>query len=664
MKGREAIQIIISLLLFFLTVPSPPCLAIENKECLECHGTKDILKMTEDERSGMVTPGTQKKAPKKGKFSLFLDNRKFGRSVHGSLQCTDCHRDVKETPHPAKLEAVDCSQCHSAQTAQYTNSDHARTTSTSCVDCHNPHEAVSYKKLSLNERSAACLKCHEKGGHAWLPERELHFASLECASCHAPEAKKGLLLYFSGAKKTPLQYKDLKGAAGTHGGDAEKALDQNGNKRVELGEVKAFIPLLEKAGIKSPRVAGDGIVAEPHHGFTGNLPRAKDCTLCHSSEQKFYSDVMLRLPVKNRWQVLKADQEIAAKMTVIPARRDYFTTVHAKKGVTCVECHAYQKIIREADEFKVKEMKELVCGIRCHKDIMDEYKASVHYQVHDNFCLDCHEPHPRTPYAQLNAAQRRSICEKCHQDTDQQHKWQSQQTLHCKFVECTMCHSPNAQKGMVFYLRGFDSHGRERRLDNRDIVELGGLKNQDIIKVIDQDSNKRLDERELASFLKSLNDPALLHKKGLERVDVGVNLLTLRPFHNFTEKLEKAKDCSLCHSAQAEALASVVLHLPDAEGEVKAVPVEKEALLVFVPPPGVGNFYLLGGQKLSREDLRSLWRDPSLRTIWALGYKLIEILGFLFLLGAVAFAGLHGFLRIITRRRRRRRRAAEDTDNG
>lgn len=652
------------LILLFLAVSSSLCLAIPNKECLECHGTRGILKMTDDERSGMVTTGGVKKTSEKGKFSLFLDNKKFSASVHSTFQCTDCHSGIKETPHPAKLEAVNCNQCHSGQAAEYAKSDHARASSTSCIDCHNPHETVSFKKLSLDERSAVCLKCHEKGSHEWLPERDLHFTSLECTACHAPEAKKGLFLYFSGAKRMPLPYKDLKGAAGKHGGDVQKALDGNGNATIELSEVKGFLPQLEKAGIKSPRLTGTALIVEAHHGFTGKLAKARDCTLCHSPGAPFYSTVMVKLPLKKGWQALKADKEIVSKMPLIPAREDYFANVHAKNGIACIECHAYQKIIREAGEFKVKEMKELVCGLRCHKDIMDEYKASVHYQVHEHFCLDCHEPHPRTPYAQLDAAQRRSICEKCHQDTERQHKWQSQQTLHCRFVECTMCHSPSAQKGMVFYLRGFDARGREKRLDNKDIVELGSLKNQDIIKVIDRDNNKRLDERELTSFLKSLNDPALLEKRGFARVDVGVNLLTLKPFHNFTEKLEKAKDCSLCHSAQAEALASVVLHLPDADGEVRAVPVAKEALLVFAPPPGVGNFYLLGGQKLSREDLKLLWREPSFKTIGTLGYKLVEILGFLFLLGAVAFVGLHGFLRIVTRRMRKQRHTREDVRNG
>jgi predicted CXXCH cytochrome family protein len=539
---------------------------------------------------------------------------------------------------------------------EYGNSDHARVSSTSCSDCHNPHEGVSYKKLLLHERSAICLKCHERGGHEWLPERELHFGSLECTACHAPQAKKALLLYFSPATKQPLSYYRIKGVAG-NGGDMARMLDVNGNNSIELSEIKRFIALLEKAGITSPRLTADGLVSEPHHGFTGKLTQARDCTLCHSTKTSFYSSVMLKLPLKDGWHIFKADQEIVAKTPLIPARENYFTTVHAKKGVECIECHAYQKIIREAGDFKVKDMKELVCGTRCHKNIMDEYKASVHYKVHKHFCLDCHEPHPNTSYAQLNAEQRRSICTKCHTDTERQHQWQTHQTLHCRFVECTMCHSPRAQKGLVLYLRGLDVHGREKRFDNKDLVELGGFQGQDIVKAIDRDNNKVLDEREMTFFLRSLNDTKKLKKNGFERVDVGVNLLALRPFHNFTEKMKKAKDCSLCHSSEAEGLASVVLHLPGPGGKTIEAPVTKEALLVFLPPPGVSNFYLLGGKKLSRADLKLLWREPSFKTATKLGYKLVESLGFLFLLGAVAFVGLHGSLRAMTRRIRRQRKA-------
>ena len=546
---------VISLLLFlFMILPSSLCFALDNKECLGCHGTRDILKMTADERSGMVTPAPPDSAPKKDKFGLFLDNDKFASSVHGRLRCTDCHRDVKGTPHAQRLRPVECDGCHQATASEYAESHHAKGGATSCLDCHNPHDAVSYKKLSLDERSAICLKCHEKGGHPWLPERELHFSSLECTVCHAPRAKKVFTLYFSPAKKMPLTYNQIKGVAAS-GEDMAKELGVSGNNLIELGGVEHFRSLLDKAGISSVRLTGEGLVSEPHHGFVARVTEARDCTLCHSAKSNFFSTVTLKMPSKKGWQTFRADQEIVAKMNLIPAGENYFTTVHAQGGVECIECHGYQTVVREADRFKVKEMKELVCGTRCHTDIMDEYKGSVHYKAQEHFCLDCHKPHQRTPYARLNAAERRAICTRCHKDTERQHKWQSEEALHCKFVECTMCHSPRAQKGLVLYLRGSDGQGRERPLDYEDVAELGGAEGQDMITAIDRDKTRRLDEGELALLIKSLNDAKRLKKKGFEKVDLDENLLTLRPFHDFTEKMKEAKDCSLCHSSEPESLA-------------------------------------------------------------------------------------------------------------
>ncbi len=652
-KDELVLMLIKSTLCLFLLLLSNSVYAaqvVTNKECIDCHGTRDILKMTDDEKSAMVISDPQKKTPKKSTFDLFLDNRQFTSSVHGQLQCTDCHVTIREIPHSQRLGAVDCKGCHASAVDQYTNSNHARASGTFCIDCHNPHKAITYRRLSLTERSAICLQCHKKGGHEWLPEGELHFNSLECTVCHAQGAKKELLLYFSGIKRRPLTHEQMKTALGKQKSDTARLLDANRDKTVELSEIKRFLTTLETGGIQSPRLAGDGLVSEVHHGFTSQVNEAKDCTMCHSPKTFFYSRTMLKLPLKDGWQTFPVEKGVAAKTSPIPARENYFTTVHAKKGVKCIDCHAFQNIVREGTRFKVKEIEELVCGTRCHTEIMNEYRASVHYKAHEHFCLDCHEPHPNVPYAQLNATERRSICLRCHKDTEKQHKFQAQQTLHCQFVECTMCHSPKAAKGIVFYLRGIDSRGQGKRLDNKDVVELIGLDRQGLSGFIDRNGDKMLDEGEVTAFLKSLNNPKVLREKGFERIDIGINLLVLRPFHNFTEKLTKAKDCSLCHSAEGEGMESLVLQIPESDKEIVSVPVKKEALVAFLPLPGIGNFYLLGGKKLSKEDIRLLWSAPLSEAIQGLGYKWIDIVGFLFILGAAGFVGVHGFLRVLTRR--------------
>ena len=58
--------------------------AQENGDCLGCHGQKDFTA----ERKGRTV-------------SLYVDEKAFAASIHGSLQCVDCHAELqgKELPH-------------------------------------------------------------------------------------------------------------------------------------------------------------------------------------------------------------------------------------------------------------------------------------------------------------------------------------------------------------------------------------------------------------------------------------------------------------------------------------------------------------------------------------------------------------------------------------
>lgn len=52
-----------------------------------------------------------------------------GFSVHGDLQCTVCHSDIDDLPHPDTLAKVDCSLCHQIESEVYRQSDHGKAVS-------------------------------------------------------------------------------------------------------------------------------------------------------------------------------------------------------------------------------------------------------------------------------------------------------------------------------------------------------------------------------------------------------------------------------------------------------------------------------------------------------------------------------------------------------
>ena len=61
--------------------------ALRAQDCLTCHGDASMT-----DSAG---------------HSIAVDGKKFGDSIHGSLQCTNCHADINGYPHPDKVAPVD-----------------------------------------------------------------------------------------------------------------------------------------------------------------------------------------------------------------------------------------------------------------------------------------------------------------------------------------------------------------------------------------------------------------------------------------------------------------------------------------------------------------------------------------------------------------------------
>jgi predicted CXXCH cytochrome family protein len=148
-------------------------------DCLSCHGT----------------PGMTDSAGK----SITINGDKFHASVHGSLQCTDCHTHVKGYPHPADAAAVDCATCHADQMGQLADSVHAKASAHPCLSCHgDPHSILPKTDpkspvYPLNI-PATCGRCH--GNEAMAKKYHLpNVYSMYLDSIHGfALGKEGLLV--------------------------------------------------------------------------------------------------------------------------------------------------------------------------------------------------------------------------------------------------------------------------------------------------------------------------------------------------------------------------------------------------------------------------------------------------------------------------------------
>jgi cytochrome b subunit of formate dehydrogenase len=149
--------------------------ALDNGQCLDCHGDQGIPGWSPEEKASNVTPGGSKEGPHVGGnfpgMSLFVDPGLYKQSVHADVSCTDCHADVKGVPHTARLKRVDCSGCHSEVAATYGKSRHFLTfgrdriaNAPACVDCHGAHavpkSSVSTSPVYFRNIAATCTRCH------------------------------------------------------------------------------------------------------------------------------------------------------------------------------------------------------------------------------------------------------------------------------------------------------------------------------------------------------------------------------------------------------------------------------------------------------------------------------------------------------------------------
>jgi cytochrome b subunit of formate dehydrogenase len=127
---------------------------LPNSECLDCHEAEF-------------------KPRKKGQPAEWVGVKPdgFAKSVHGKLNCVDCHATLTETPHPSKLPPAQCASCHEQAAAQYAKSIHSvshqmgASDAASCASCHGTHEMVPVKqvdspvfKLNLPK---TCSTCHD-----------------------------------------------------------------------------------------------------------------------------------------------------------------------------------------------------------------------------------------------------------------------------------------------------------------------------------------------------------------------------------------------------------------------------------------------------------------------------------------------------------------------
>jgi cytochrome b subunit of formate dehydrogenase len=139
---------ILGILLF-----NSPLLAVTNKECMECHSDPELTAVNEAGKE----------------YSLYIDEAKYGKSVHGDNDCVSCHSTIEEIPHAEELPKVNCGECHEQEARVYQWHGHLKVGQSpdipTCADCHGKHDIVvsteKHSRVNPLNLPATCGRCHE-----------------------------------------------------------------------------------------------------------------------------------------------------------------------------------------------------------------------------------------------------------------------------------------------------------------------------------------------------------------------------------------------------------------------------------------------------------------------------------------------------------------------
>jgi len=185
--GRTGIGVRIALFALALAFLVAAPRNLRAQDCLSCHGD-----------AGMTDSAGH---------SIAVDGKKFSASVHGNLQCANCHADIKGYPHPEKVAPVDCKTCHADEASQLSGSVHADGKEHPCTSCHGSAHEIFPKTDARSQVyplnvPKTCGQCHGNNGmagkhgldsvypnyidsiHGFALSKEGLLVAANCESCH------------------------------------------------------------------------------------------------------------------------------------------------------------------------------------------------------------------------------------------------------------------------------------------------------------------------------------------------------------------------------------------------------------------------------------------------------------------------------------------------
>ena len=429
---------ILSMLLIPLLVT-----AQSSDECFDCHNDKEL----EFKRGNK-------------NVSLYVDESAYIKSMHGDMECIDCHVDFDPTDLPHKegdnISEVLCSDCH--DTDEFLSSVHGLN-NVSCDNCHSKHEIMEASSIEQNNLEL-CLSCHSKRS-VQNYTRSIHFEKfksgnkdLGCVSCHGNSTHSIASADFSEKElhqvcaschnETVINYeKSLHGIALTKG----KYLAPNCITCHNQHNVQSNTnPNSKTFKMNVPQLCGD---CHKDGTKVSELINIDQKHVLENYSQSIHGDGLFK-----RGLIVTAVCTDCHKSHNILPHQDPKSSINRNNiASTCAECHAQIEMVHVKvieGELWEKEPHKIPACIDCHQPHVVR-RVVYEDKYTDNYCMSCHidenlhmESNGKKvslfiDYELLkNSAHKENSCIKCHTNIDVSKR---PVCIDSGPVDCSACHA-------------------------------------------------------------------------------------------------------------------------------------------------------------------------------------------------------------------------------
>lgn len=371
-------------------------------DCMMCHEDADMTK----ERDGREVP-------------LHIDISSYSTSVHGDLDCTDCHSDLSDTdfPHEEELEPVDCSLCHDEIAEIYDASLHGKLVKSgarlapACWDCHGSHDIVPVSspasRVARFNIPFVCGSCHKEG----TPVTRTYDIPQDSILSHYSFSIHGEGMFKQGLTVT---------AVCTDCHTAHNVLPHTDpNSSIHRDNVPITC---QKCHGRIEQVHRKFIRGELWEKEPNKVPVCVDCHAPHTIRRIFYEEGMADsecLVCHARPDLIAIRDGDTVSMSVDSL--ELHSSLH--RGTSCAQCHTGASPAHERPCATVANRVD--CSI-CHSEIVEMYTTSTHGKLVDRGdpnapqCNDCHGTHgvkgkrdTKSPTYPTNVPE---LCGRCHRE--------------------------------------------------------------------------------------------------------------------------------------------------------------------------------------------------------------------------------------------------------